>query len=44
MKALERERKALEALEDLKIIGEFLLALAFGIEFWALAWILYIYM
>jgi len=37
-------KKELKTLEDLKIIGEFILAIAMGIEFWALAWILYIYM
>jgi len=34
-------KKELKALEDLKIIGEFLLAIALCVEFWALAWLLY---
>ena len=37
-------KKELKVLEDLRIIGEFILAIALGVEFWALAWILYIYM
>ena len=37
-------KKELKALEDLKIIGEFLLAIAMGVEFWALAWVLYLYL
>lgn len=37
-------KKELKALEDLRIIGEFILAIAISVEFWALAWILYIYM